>query len=61
MERSLDDRVRHYIGEGGPQLSIDEYRERVERELERMSPADLLRFISYAIEDMFEEIIRARD
>lgn len=49
--RDLDERVRYLIGESGPQLPTQEYEDRIEQELMYMKPADLLRWISHALED----------
>ena len=48
---TLEERVRIQIGEGGPQLSSEAYHDRIEQELENMSPVELLRRISMALED----------
>lgn len=48
---TLEELVRHQIGESGPQLPSEEYEERIERELERMSTDELLRLISVVLED----------
>lgn len=48
---TLEDNVRCIIGESGPQLPADEYEARIDEVLERATPADLLRWISLALED----------
>ena len=47
----LEDRVRDLIGARGPQLPVYEYNKRIEEELDRMSCADLLYWISLALEE----------
>lgn len=48
---TLEDMVRDQIGASGPQLSAPEYHDRIEDKLSVMKAADLLRYISMALED----------
>ena len=48
---TLEEKVRHQIGEEGPQLPGEEYEARIDNELDYMKPAELLRRISMALED----------
>ncbi|MEQ6332965.1 hypothetical protein [Sphingobium sp. MK2] len=48
---TLEERVREQIGAEGPQLPVADYHERIERELEGMSNAELLRRISDEISE----------
>lgn len=48
---TLEDRVREQIGAEGPQLPAADYHERIERELESMSNAELLRRMSDEISE----------
>lgn len=49
-DATLEEVVRTYIGNGGPQLPADEYEERIDEILEEMTAADLLRYLSNAID-----------
>lgn len=49
---TLEERVRYYIGEGGPQHeSHDEYEEYIDDTMNRMSNVEFLRFISMVLEN----------
>jgi hypothetical protein len=50
--RTLEEQVRYLIGEGGPQLPSVEYECRIDDVIDNMSNAELLRWISLAVEDM---------
>lgn len=49
---TLEERVRQQIGEEGPQLPGEAYEYRIDNLIERMTPAELLRRISNALEEM---------
>ena len=49
---TLEEKVRHQIGEDGPQLPAGEYEDRIDAALDIMSSRELLRRISRALEDL---------
>ena len=52
---TLDERVRYYIGESGPQHeSKEDYENYIDTMLEHMSRMDLLMYISIAMDDVYE-------
>lgn len=49
---TLEERVRYYVGAGGPQHESHEaYEEYIDEQLNYMSNVELLRFISMVLED----------
>lgn len=49
---TLEERVRYYVGEGGPQHeTLEEYEEYIDDTLNRMSNVELLSFISMVLEN----------
>lgn len=48
---TLEENIRHYIGESGPQLPEDEYEARIDEMLNDMTAKELLHWISMILED----------
>ena len=48
---TLEEKVRHLIGEEGPQLPTEEYHDRIDEQLKHMTAGELLMRISMALED----------
>lgn len=52
ISMNLEERVRKQIGAEGPQLEASAYEDRIDIRLRDMCPAELLHYISGAMEDM---------